>query len=239
VPDKRHHRGQHPDDARLFAPERLDDLRNAVADLSLLLTRGYAQPSALKVVGDRYNLEVRQRMAVMRASCTDEARTIRASKRLSIDSIRDQHLLLDGYNVLTTVEAALSGGFLLLCRDGAARDIASMHGSFRKVEETEPALELVGDVCAELGVKSCRWYLDAPVSNSGRLKQLILERASARVWDWTVEIVSNPDPVLWQSDQIIASADSVILDRCKHWVALAAEVVTRRVEVVRMIRLDY
>src|SRR2546423_11697203 len=116
MPDKRQHRGQHPDDARLFAAERVADLRSAVADLSLLLSRGYAQPSALKVVGDRYNLEARQRMAMMRAACTDQALEHRTSTRVSCEALRGKALLIDGYNVLTTVEAALADRILLLAR---------------------------------------------------------------------------------------------------------------------------
>ena len=45
-------------------------------------------------------------------------------------------LLIDGYNVLTTVESALAHGLLLIGRDGCMRDLASMHGSWRKVDET-------------------------------------------------------------------------------------------------------
>ena len=229
MPDKRHHRGQHPDDARLFAPGQAPALRAAVHDLAWLLSRGYAQPGALKLVGDRYNLEARQRMALMRATCSDEALVRRGSTRLDVVDLNNQPLLIDGYNVLTTVEAALAGGVLLLCRDGTLRDVASMHGSFRKVEETIPALELVGEVAAEIGIDQCTWYLDSPVANSGRLKQIILERAAERGWNWTVDIVIDPDAVLSKSDQIIATADSVILDRCKRWFALASAVVTRRV----------
>src|SRR5438105_3109058 len=71
VPDTRRHRGAHPDDARLFAEAAWPALRAAVADLSWLLGKAYAQPSALKLVGDRYRLDVRQRAAVARAACAD------------------------------------------------------------------------------------------------------------------------------------------------------------------------
>jgi len=49
-----------------------------------------------------------------------------------------------------------------------------MHGTFRAVEETQPAIELIGLHLREAGVAACRWYLDSPVSNSGRLKQSLL-----------------------------------------------------------------
>ena len=54
MPDKREHRGQHPADEKLFSKEALSGLRQAVADYSLLLTKGYAETSALKLVGDRF-----------------------------------------------------------------------------------------------------------------------------------------------------------------------------------------
>jgi hypothetical protein len=229
LPDKRAHRGAHPDDAELFAPAAVPRLREAVADLSWLLGRGYADPSAQKVVGDRYNLTQRQRTAVMRCACTDEAAARRAASRFAAERLRGTSLLLDGYNVLTTVEAALAGAVILRARDSAFRDVASMHGTWRKVEETRKAIELIGEVAAELGVTRLDWLLDSPVSNSGRLKTLVREVAASRGWGWTVELVPNPDAVLAAADALVATADSVILDRCRRWLNLAAEVVTRRV----------
>ena len=73
MPDHRTHRGPHPEDAGLFAPAAGPGLRAATADLSWLLSRGYASPSAMKIVGDRYALDARQRMAVMR--CSSPARS--------------------------------------------------------------------------------------------------------------------------------------------------------------------
>src|SRR5688500_3971235 len=64
--DSRKHRGPHPEDGRLFATDQLPALREATRDLSWLLSRDYASPSALKLVGDRYQLEARQRIAAAR-----------------------------------------------------------------------------------------------------------------------------------------------------------------------------
>jgi hypothetical protein len=232
MPDHRAHRGPHPDDAALFAPDAIPRLRSAVSDLSWLLSRGYADPSAQKVVGDRYNLTIRQRTAVMRCACTDEARDRRLAHRAAADELRERPLLLDGYNVLTTVEAALAGGVILVGRDTAVRDVASMHGTWRKEEETIRAMELIGDVAAaDLGVTRLEWLLDSPVSNSGRLKTMLLETAKAHGWDWDVQLVTNPDPILAAAPEgtIIATADSVILDRCRRWFPLGGEVVRTRV----------
>jgi len=227
VPDRRTHRGAHPEDARLFGPEPHARLRDAVAHLSWLLTRRYAQPSALKLVGDRFNLDARQRTAVMRCACSDEQLESRRSRELPPAHVRGRALLIDGYNVLTTAEAALGGGVILVARDGAVRDMASIHGSYRKVEETRPAIELIGRTLASLGIPRATWYLDAPLSNSGRLKTILREVGDARGWNWLVDIVPDPDAVLSESNAAVAvaTADSAILDRCAAWLNLAAEVV--------------
>ena len=144
VPDERKHCGPHPEDARLFAPPQASALRAAAADLSWLLSRGYRAESSLKLVGDRYALAARQRNAVSRCACSDQDAAARRSRQRDAAALAGRDLWLDGYNVLTTVEAALAGGVVLAARDGAYRDMASMHGSYRKVAETLPALEMIG-----------------------------------------------------------------------------------------------
>lgn len=235
MPDRRTHRGPHPDDAVDFAPASWPWLLAAVEHLSWLLSRGYAGRSALKLVGDRFNLSERQRIAVRRSACSDESLTCRGAHRVGLEAVRGRRILLDGYNVLTTVEAALAGGVILAARDGCFRDLASMHGTFRQVSETVPAAELIGSVLAELAANPVTWYLDRPVSNSGRLKTSILETAACHEWPWQVEVVVSPDKVLAATEDIAATADSVILDACRAWFNLAREVIARKVPDARII----
>jgi hypothetical protein len=237
LPDTRTHRGPHPEDARLFGPGARPQLREATSDLCWLLSRGYVNPSALKLVGDRFRLTARQRVAVERAACSDADLARREAHRVDGPELEGRPLWLDGYNVLTTVEAALAGGAILAARDGTYRDMASMHGSYRKVAETRPALERIGRVIAALGVAECCWYLDRPVSNSGRLKKVIEEIAAEQGWTWAVELVPDPDPVLSETDQIVATADSVILDRCRRWFNLARETITQHLPDVDVLEL--
>ena len=238
MPDMRRHRGPHPRDIRLFAREFHGTMNRAVAHLSWLLTRGYAPVSSLKLVGDRFALLERQRLAVMRCSCSDEQLDDRSAKRTLRQGWRGQRLEIDGFNVLTTVEAALSGGILLLGRDGCVRDMASMHGSYRKVDETRPAIDFIGQVLAEAGVPQVVWRLDRPVSNSGRLKQMLLGCAAERKWDWTVEIDADPDARLAESENLVATADSLILDRCRRWCRLAGDVVEEHVPEASIVALS-
>ncbi len=139
-------------------------------------------------------------------------------------------LWIDGYNVLVTIEAALSRGVILVGRDGCYRDLASMHGNFKRVMETPAAIALIGKTLARLRVEKAVWFLDQPVSNSGLLKQLFLQIAVAHQWNWTVELVPDPDTILAGAGEIIASADSAVLDRCARWFNLAREVVNEHVQ---------
>ncbi len=239
MPDKRSHRGRHPEDDRLFAPAMIPRLREAVGDLSWLLIRGYAEKSSLKIVGDRFELTERQRTAVMRCACSDSALARRRRHQVGRHELGGVTLLLDGYNVLTTVEAALARGVIIVGRDGCYRDMASMHGTFRKVEETRPAIALLGEVLRRLGVARCVWYLDSPVSNSGRLRQSILETSGQQDGTWEVHLAQNPDALLAEADEVVASADSVILDRCRRWFNLAREVVTAMIPDSAVIDLSY
>lgn len=225
MPDQRRHRGAHPEDAELFSAEWHRALREAVGDFSWLLSREYATASALKVVGDRYGLSARQRAAVMRSACSDESLASRRGREIALPQVGGRALWVDGYNVLTTVETALAGGVVIVGRDGSWRDMASMHGTWKRVEETRPAIERVGQMLAGANVGDVVWLLDAPVSNSGRLKGTILEIAAEHQWPWRVEIVPDPDKVLREARaEVVATADSVILDACGLWVALAREV---------------
>jgi len=237
MPDTRIHRGPHPDDAMLFAPAMLPRLRKAVADFSMLLTKGYAGASALKLVGDRFSLTQRQRLAVMRSSCSDQQRQSRLARRVAVEALAGQALAIDGYNLLITIEAALSGGLIFRGRDGCFRDLASIHGTYRKVEETIPAVKLIGAFLTEIRVAQALWLLDSPVSNSGRLKSLIARLAREHHWPWDIRLTISPDAELSRTDTLVVSTDSVILDACQKWTNLAAEPITERLPHAAVIDL--
>ncbi|MHC4624583.1 MAG: DUF434 domain-containing protein [Planctomycetota bacterium] len=238
MPDKRTHRGPHPQDAKLFAPAAIADLLSALADFSLLLTKGYADKSALKLVGDRFSLTDRQRLAIMRSACSDHQLTSRGERCVPARALAGRRIAIDGYNLLITIEAAMSGGVVFKGRDGCFRDLASIHGTYRKVTETIPAVELIGRFLWEIGVTDPKWLLDSPVSNSGRLKTLIGELARKHGWNWDIQLLQSPDAELIRTDRIVASSDSAVLDRCRSWTNLARAVIEERIPHTRLVDLS-
>jgi len=229
VPDRRRHRGPHPGDRERFGAGAVAALQSATTDLSWLEGRGYALPSSLALVGNRYALTKRQRLAVSRCAASDEAVRKRRERECAPERIAGQRVWIDGYNLLTSVETAMSGAVLLHARDGCYRDVASVHGSYRCVEETLPAILAIGLELAAMRPAACRWLLDRPVSNSGRLKTLLLEAAGSHGWPWQVDVVYGPDAELAASEAIVVTADRVVLDRCRGWLNLARRTINARV----------
>ncbi len=238
MPRNLRHRGADPEDERSFGACRLADLRQATSDLCWLLDHGYGIASATELVGDRYHLTRRQRIAIARCACSVEAQRRREEHCVSPSQLHNQELWLDGFNVLTAIETALGGGVILIGRDGCCRDVAGVYSHYHKVEETLPALRAIGRLTSDYAVSQCHWWLDSPVDNCGRLKRILHEVAAENGWPWQVELVTNPDRVLSTTDQIVSSSDHAILDRCGRWMNLTRAVITKHVPQARIVDLS-
>lgn len=222
------HRGAHPEDDAQFDPSQLDTLRAAVHDLAWLRTRGYGDSSSVKLVGDRYQLTRRQRNAVARSACSDNERVHRRVRRLSAKNLEGRRVDIDGFNVLISVEGLLGGAYLFVGRDRAYRDVDPVQGTYRLVAETAPAIRAIRSIGSELRITGVNWWLDAQVSNVGRLQTQLLDLAPPAL-DWEVHIHEAVDEVLVDRSRVVATSDSAVLDRVDEWCSLEQEV-SRRME---------
>ena len=66
---------------------------------------------------------------------------------------------------------------------------------------------------------------------------MLREAAKASCWAWTVELVDDPDPLLRSSVEVVATADSAILDHCQRWFNLARDVIEARCPAATIIDL--
>jgi hypothetical protein len=227
MPHRQQHRGAHPEDARLFAPERVATLAIALEEAEYLLERGYTETSVVDVVGRRHALEARQRLALSRMMCSTSARLARAERQLPLEAASDRVLEIDGFNLVIGLEVAISGGPLLRGADGAFRDLAGLRGSYHPVLETDRALELVGELLAPVGPRLVHVLLDRPVSNSGRLRAKIAEHAAGWSFPVEVELVADPDRDL-VGRELVVSGDSLVLDGALSWVNLLGRALDAR-----------
>ena len=95
--------------------------------------------------------------------------------------------------------------------------------------DTPRALDALGTVLAALHPQAVRLFLDAPVSNAGRLAQQMRALAAMHAWPWEVLVVPQVDAILRQSSAIVATSDSGILDAPGRWYDLASHVIAQYV----------
>ena len=208
-------RGYVPSDDIEFSDESILTLSKAGRDLCYLLNRGYNIKGASTFVGNHYLLSERQRLALVRCISTEENIDLRKSKEI-VDKLEGAVVNIDGFNTIITLEVAFSGTPLLKCMDGTIRDLAGLRGTYRLIDKTDMAIVEIGKALEAKGIKEAVFYLDAPVSNSGRLRARILELLAEFDFAVSVNIINNVDSVLEKLDYVITS-DAIILDKCISW----------------------
>lgn len=223
------HRGANPQDSKCFDIEQLDKLKTALNELSWLLNRGYTIGASNELVGNHHQLTSRQRMAIARIACTDEQIIKRKAKCLPVDKLKDKTVLIDGFNLLITIETALGGGVIFNCSDGCYRDLSSVYGSYKIVAETRAAIEYIGKIL-ELGEpKKVIWLFDRPVSNSAKVAELVHEIATKYNWPFESKTTDSTDSLLSKSPHTVVTCDSAILERKKSWCNLAYTTITQQI----------
>ncbi len=186
----------------------------ACEEYRYLLTHGYPEKAALKLVGDRHRLSRLERNCLFRGTVDPAIAATRLRKIVMPDAVRGRPLGVDWYNVLRTVETYLAGGVLFLADDGITRDAAAVHGSWRRSARTPPATEALLATIARLGPGRVDVYLDAPVAFSGELAGELRGAIRGMIPASACEVglAASADWPLKRYEGIVASSDSVVLD---------------------------
>lgn len=209
-------RGLDNNDHKLFSKENIEKLKLASDDIYCLLGRGYKIESSVAFVGNHYALTTRQGKLLTRAVCSEESLELKKNKEVLGKDLEGKHIHIDGFNIIITLEVLISGGTSYISTDGCIRDLAGLRGSYRIIPQTTDAILQIASICEKFKVAGVHFYLDEPISNSGNLKTCIFDLAKAFKCDLTVDIVRNPDIVLYDKEYVV-STDTVILEKCKSW----------------------
>ncbi len=231
-------RGKNTGDDELFGREKqLDKLRSAVQDMRYLLSRNYPERAASELVGNHYRLKTRQIQAVRGAAASESQTGSRASKELQYRNLENKIIHLDGFNVLILLESLLSGAYIFEGTDGCFRDLSGVHGTYKRVMQTQTSIELVADFFRKSGAAELVWIFDKPVSNSGRIKQMVLDYAVENHLNWSGALEFNPDKFLAEHAEIVVSSDAWILDHCKNWFNLIGFLIAREKLSVSLVKM--
>ncbi len=198
------------------------ELLEALIDYKYLLNRGYKSRGALNLVTSRYLLTKEERMLLYR--CIHSDNDVTSIREKTVSEIRGRHLIIDGYNVLLTVAAAIEGLTLYLCDDGIVRDLRSLKIRNFSTPSIVNAIKLVKDAVDELGPSNVTLFLDKSVSMSAEHSKMIRMQSP----QWEVILASKADTEVITSRGVIASSDYVILMKAKEIYDLAGSIVLRK-----------
>lgn len=229
-------RGYIPTDEKEFNDTNLKIIKRAQSDIFMLLERGYSIKSASTFVGNHYLLSERQRLAVVRATSTSIDIENRKNKLLN-SNFEGKKIHVDGLNLIITLEVSLSESLVLKCMDGTIRDLAGLRGTYKLIDKTDIAIKLIGEQLAKMKIAEVTFYLDSPVSNTGRLKQRIIEILSIYSYEVKVELVNNADVILETKAYVITS-DAIILNKCESWINLSYNIATEKLPKLKFIDLS-
>lgn len=197
-------------------------LQQGLEDMYYLLSRDYPLKASLSLVGNRYDLIKRQLQALQGMCCSHTQLQCRKKKELHADELKNKTIYIDGFNLLILLETLYSGGYVFKGLDGCYRDISSVHGTYKMMNQTGDVLILIGETLRQLQAAKVIWIFDAPVSNSGKLKGFCYELAEKQQFPWEIHLENSPDKFLITDDKIVCSSDAWILDECTSWFNLGA-----------------
>jgi hypothetical protein len=160
----------------------------------------------------------------------------RQQKKISPNQIRGYDLVIDGYNVLITIEAGLSGRPLVLGDDGFIRDISGLSGNFQRTETTVEALELLLNVLRRAKPRQTLFLFDSPISKSGELALEVRGRMQKENLPGDAMAIRVPEKILIGFPGRVATSDTAIIDRSHKVVDLAGYVLSRQKKLNSLIR---
>lgn len=220
-------RGYVSADEKEFKGDNLNKLYRASEDLLYLLNRGYKIKGASTFVGNHYLLSERQRLALVRGISKNDDIKIRKDKE--VNDFSDAKVIhIDGFNTIITLEVTLSNSLIIKSMDETIRDLAGLRGTYSVIDKTEIAIKLIGDFLLEHKIEKTIFYLDKPVSNSGRLKIKILDIFKDTELQIEVENIDNVDSVLKSKENVVTS-DAIILDNCISWINLNKYIIEEKI----------
>jgi hypothetical protein len=201
------------------------DLQLAAEDFRYLLNRGFPRKASLELVGNRYELTLDERHLLHRGVFSDADSGPRRKKIISPKEIIHEDLVIDGHNVLITVEAALAGRPLILADDGFIRDISGLSGGFKKTEMTDKAIQLIVTFLKKWKPRHTLFLFDAPISKSGILAQKLRALLKKEGLTGDALAMKVPEKILIGFQGVIATSDTAIIDRSKRVLDLAGNII--------------
>jgi hypothetical protein len=188
----------------------------AIKDYEILLSKKYPQKAILKLVGDHYKLTGTERTMLYRGIASKENSKRRFQKRIIEADLKRKVIFIDALNQLLTISSYLLGKAVFLCNDGFLRDASELHG--KAIEALLPirAFEIVMAYLSKCEIAGVSFYFDSGVNGCQDYCEMLMKKLPDFILQPEIILSSTVDKDLTnQSDGIICTSDSAIIDKCQ------------------------
>lgn len=199
-------------------PAQKERLLKPARDIRSILRWGYPKFATIRFVADHSQLSAEERHILTRVIMPPDKVVSRVRKKIACDGIRDRDLLLDGYNVLLSVDSLLKDGPMWFCDDGYIRDTRYYFSKAKQAEDIEEALDAVLEFFSEARPKSVTFLLDAQISRSGELAGFIRrklkeqgipgEAHTSKTTDFDLKTEGGKP----EKQLVVATSDGIVID---------------------------
>jgi hypothetical protein len=163
-------------------------------------------------------LEKNERYILSRTVFSSDTSSSRKSKKIPCEKLLDKTILVDGYNVLITLESLLQGERTWIADDSFLRDIQGVFMNHTNDKFTTEAVEKMLSFLSAAKVERVEILLDTQMKNSGDLAAFIRKRMKELLIKGDARTSKHVDHDLKNcpSDYVVATADGVIIDAVKN-----------------------
>lgn len=206
-------------------------LSNGIKDFKYLLDRNYNKNTALNLIVNHYKLGKEERNFLLRYVFSEKEIKKHRSKLCSIKDIKGKRVVIDGYNVLITVEAILAGKKVIRCMDGFVRDTSRIFSNYKFNKKTETAVKKILRILFRYKPKFILFVFDSQISKSGELAGYIRREIPMFNLNGDAKTSSSADSYITKRDWITFTSDSAIIERVKKVVDMGTELLSLRYSV--------
>lgn len=196
------------------------ELIEAARDYRYLLDRGYPHKLALNTVSTRYLLSKRERLLLYR--CIHSSSYVRLILSKTSIPPKNAEIVIDGYNLFSTIFSIISGDEVYLCDDGFIRDLLGLHTRVALAVNRDTISKIISLI--EWFIDSYRTYivLDANVSHSGELASRLRELLPSA----NIIVAKKADVKVLELSmgRWIITSDAVVLERAYKVYDLAGHI---------------
>ncbi len=184
----------------------------ASQDLKYLLDRDYKRTTALNLVADRYSLTEKERNLLHRYVFSEKEIRRHRKKLCPLSRMRGKRIVIDGYNVLITVEAVLEGRDIVLGMDGILRDVKGIFSRYKFNKNSKIAIDKILEKLKEFTPGFILFIFDSQVSKSGELAAFVRGRLEEYRLNGDARTSPNADKEIKKLNYITLTSDSIIIE---------------------------